>query len=232
MTRASTTRRSSRRISRRSDLVASVQDVGVSAGWAHGIPAHRGRGRAARRFRQGRPRDPDLRHGPRRRDRGQQGQGIRAVTAHDSYSVERSILSNNVQVLCMGQRVVGIELARRLAKEWLTYEFDESSASAEKVAAIDGYDRGDLAPEDAASAHDDHRRGQPQGVLRSRADACVGGAGGSARVEARDRGRLGRAVRDPVIPELAEVSRILEARRSGSARRTCSGRTPARTRAR
>jgi ribose 5-phosphate isomerase B len=45
--------------------------------------------------------------------------GIRAVTAHDSYSVERSVLSNDAQVLCMGQRVVGIELARRLAKEWL-----------------------------------------------------------------------------------------------------------------
>ena len=77
--------------------------------------------------------------------------GIRAVTAHDSYSVERSVLSNNAQVLCMGQRVVGIELARRLVQEWLTYEFDESSASAEKVAAIDGYDSGELAPEDAAS---------------------------------------------------------------------------------
>jgi len=77
--------------------------------------------------------------------------GIRAVTAHDSYSVERSILSNNVQVLCMGQRTVGVELARRLAKEWLTYEFDETGASAEKVAAIDGYDRGDLSPEDAQS---------------------------------------------------------------------------------
>jgi ribose 5-phosphate isomerase B len=45
--------------------------------------------------------------------------GIRAVTAHDSYSVERSVMSNNAQVLCMGQRVVGLELARRLAKEWL-----------------------------------------------------------------------------------------------------------------
>ena len=66
--------------------------------------------------------------------------------------MERSILSNNVQVLCMGQRVVGVELARRLAKEWLTYEFDESSASAEKVAAIEGYDRGDLAAEDAITA--------------------------------------------------------------------------------
>ncbi|PYY63313.1 MULTISPECIES: ribose-5-phosphate isomerase [unclassified Curtobacterium] len=66
--------------------------------------------------------------------------GIRAVTAHDSYSVERSILSNDAQVLCMGQRVVGIELARRLAKEWLGYTFDTSSASAEKVNAICAYD--------------------------------------------------------------------------------------------
>jgi ribose 5-phosphate isomerase B len=66
--------------------------------------------------------------------------GVRAVTAHDSFSVERSVLSNNAQVLCMGQRVVGIELARRLAKEWLGYEFDESSASADKVAAINSYD--------------------------------------------------------------------------------------------
>ena len=66
--------------------------------------------------------------------------GIRAVTAHDSFSVERSVLSNNAQVLCMGQRVVGIELARRLAKEWLTYRFDDSSASAQKVAVIDEYE--------------------------------------------------------------------------------------------
>jgi ribose 5-phosphate isomerase B len=66
--------------------------------------------------------------------------GIRAVTAHDSYSVERAVLSNNAQVLTMGQRVVGIELARRLVREWLTYRFDESSASAEKVAVIEQYE--------------------------------------------------------------------------------------------
>lgn len=66
--------------------------------------------------------------------------GVRAVTAHDSYSVERSVLSNNAQVLCMGQRVVGLELARRLAKEWLGYTFDPTSASAAKVDAITGYE--------------------------------------------------------------------------------------------
>ena len=69
--------------------------------------------------------------------------GIRAVTAHDSFSVERSVLSNDAQVLCMGQRVVGIELARRLAKEWVGYRFDPASASASKVAAINSYDHVD-----------------------------------------------------------------------------------------
>jgi ribose 5-phosphate isomerase B len=66
--------------------------------------------------------------------------GIRAVTAHDSFSVERAVLSNDAQVLCMGQRVVGIELARRLVREWLTYRFDPESASAAKVAAIGEYE--------------------------------------------------------------------------------------------
>ena len=66
--------------------------------------------------------------------------GIRAVTAHDSFSVERSILSNDAQILCMGQRVVGIELARRLAREWLGYEFDRTSASNDKVLEICAYE--------------------------------------------------------------------------------------------
>jgi len=67
--------------------------------------------------------------------------GVRAVTAHDSFSVERAVLSNNAQVLCFGERVVGLELARRLAREWLTYRFDPTSASAAKVRAIEEYER-------------------------------------------------------------------------------------------
>lgn len=68
--------------------------------------------------------------------------GIRASVAHDSFSVERLVLSNNAQVLTMGQRVIGIELARRLAKEFLNYTFDESSPSAAKVDAICSYEPG------------------------------------------------------------------------------------------
>ena len=66
--------------------------------------------------------------------------GVRAVTAHDVYSVERSVLSNNAQILTMGQRVVGLELARRLVDRWLSLSFDTSSPSASKVALISEYE--------------------------------------------------------------------------------------------
>ncbi len=66
--------------------------------------------------------------------------GIRATVAHDSYSVERSVLSNNCQILTLGARVIGPELASRLVDEWLTYEFDPTSSSAGRVALIDAYE--------------------------------------------------------------------------------------------
>jgi ribose 5-phosphate isomerase B len=67
-------------------------------------------------------------------------EGLRAATAHDSFSVERSVLSNDCQVLTMGQRVVGVELARRLAREWLGYTFDPVSASAGKVKVLTDFE--------------------------------------------------------------------------------------------
>ena len=66
--------------------------------------------------------------------------GIRATVAHDSFSVERSILSNDCQVLTMGQRVIGLELAKKLVGEWLSHRFDENSSSAAKVDAIGSYE--------------------------------------------------------------------------------------------
>ncbi len=81
--------------------------------------------------------------------------GIRAVTAHDSFSVERAVLSNDAQVLCLGQRVVGLELARRLAREWLDYRFDPTSASAAKVDAIRFYESDDGRADQADSLASD-----------------------------------------------------------------------------
>lgn len=75
--------------------------------------------------------------------------GIRACTAHDSFSVERLIMSNDAQVLCLGQRVIGLELARRLAREFIGYTFDPSSHSKTNVDLINAYESGDIAGETA-----------------------------------------------------------------------------------
>lgn len=76
--------------------------------------------------------------------------GVRASVAHDAYSVERLVKSNNAQVLTLGQRVIGLELARNLVDHWLDQHFDETSPSAPKVAALEHYRLGDAADEDEA----------------------------------------------------------------------------------
>ena len=51
------------------------------------------------------------------------------------------MLSNDAQVLALGQRVIGLELARRLVREWLSYRFDATSPSADKVAVLTEYEQ-------------------------------------------------------------------------------------------
>jgi ribose 5-phosphate isomerase B len=66
--------------------------------------------------------------------------GVRATVAHDAYSVQRSVLSNDCQVLAIGARVVGPELAKLLVDEWLDLRFDPRSNSAKKVEVITEYE--------------------------------------------------------------------------------------------
>jgi ribose 5-phosphate isomerase B len=66
--------------------------------------------------------------------------GVRAAVAHESYSLERSILSNNCQVVCFGSRIIAAESAVRLVDEWLNLEFDPTSRSAAKVQLITNYE--------------------------------------------------------------------------------------------
>ena len=55
--------------------------------------------------------------------------GIYAAVCHDIYSTERARLSNNTNVITIGARVIGIELAKRLVKEWLHLKFIPGSSS-------------------------------------------------------------------------------------------------------
>ena len=61
--------------------------------------------------------------------------GIRAAVGHDCFSAERSILSNDCNVLCFGARVIGQELAKKILGQWLDYRFVPSHSSA-KIAEI------------------------------------------------------------------------------------------------
>lgn len=61
--------------------------------------------------------------------------GIRAGVCHDIFSAERLKLSNDGNVICMGERVIGAELAKRILEKWLELEFVDC-ASTSKVEAI------------------------------------------------------------------------------------------------
>ena len=50
--------------------------------------------------------------------------GIRVCTCSDPYSAKLSKMHNNSQILTMGARVVGPELAKMIAREWLEAEFE------------------------------------------------------------------------------------------------------------
>ncbi len=66
--------------------------------------------------------------------------GIRAALTHDTYSAERAAKSNNAQIITMGARVIGPELAKSIVDTWLASEFDAAGASAANVRAIDALD--------------------------------------------------------------------------------------------
>eukprot|EP01037_Dinobryon_pediforme_P010637 gene10637-10708_t len=62
--------------------------------------------------------------------------GIRAALTHDTYSAERAAKSNNAQIITMGARVIGPELAKAIVDMYLQSEFDPKGSSAANVDAI------------------------------------------------------------------------------------------------
>ncbi|MCQ5469834.1 ribose 5-phosphate isomerase B [Pantoea brenneri] len=69
--------------------------------------------------------------------------GVRAAQCHDTFSAERARKSNNAQVMTMGARVVGPELAKSIVNAWLASEFEAGGSSA-KVDKIEYYEQASL----------------------------------------------------------------------------------------
>jgi ribose 5-phosphate isomerase B len=67
--------------------------------------------------------------------------GIRAAQCHDTYSAERASRSNDAQIITIGARVVGPELAKAIVDAWLKSTFD-GGRSQPKVDLIHAYEGG------------------------------------------------------------------------------------------
>lgn len=67
--------------------------------------------------------------------------GIRAAQCHDTYSAERASRSNDAQIITIGARVVGPELAKAIVDAWLASRFD-GGRSQPKVDIISAYETG------------------------------------------------------------------------------------------
>ncbi|WP_102224775.1 RpiB/LacA/LacB family sugar-phosphate isomerase [Acidimangrovimonas sediminis] len=66
--------------------------------------------------------------------------GIRAAQCHDTYSAAKASTSNNAQIITMGARVIGPELAKDIADAFLSASFDPEGRSAGNVQAINEVD--------------------------------------------------------------------------------------------
>ncbi|MFC3941306.1 ribose 5-phosphate isomerase B [Pseudomonas gingeri NCPPB 3146 = LMG 5327] len=69
--------------------------------------------------------------------------GVRAAQAHDTYSAERARKSNDAQILSIGARVIGPELAKSIVKIFLESDFEaeRSGPKVERISAVEAANR-------------------------------------------------------------------------------------------
>jgi len=65
--------------------------------------------------------------------------GVYAAACQDPYSTERSVLSNNANILALGAQVVGPELAKSLVTIWLNVKYIPGGRSESKIQRIYEY---------------------------------------------------------------------------------------------
>ena len=63
--------------------------------------------------------------------------GIRASVCHDTYSAQQAVEHDDMNVLCLGSRVIGVELARVLAETFLSATFSGDQRHMNRLAKID-----------------------------------------------------------------------------------------------
>lgn len=67
--------------------------------------------------------------------------GAYAANCSDPYSTERSIKSNNVNIMTLGAQVVGVELAKVLVTIWMSAKYEPGGRSEPKIQKILDYEK-------------------------------------------------------------------------------------------
>lgn len=62
--------------------------------------------------------------------------GVRAGVCHDTYSAHQGVEHDNMNVLCLGARVVGVEVARELVQAFVNARFSGQERHARRVAKV------------------------------------------------------------------------------------------------
>jgi len=67
--------------------------------------------------------------------------GIRAAVAHDTYTAHQCVEHDQVNVMCLGGRVIGPSLAGDIIRAYLQAEFTGEERHERRLAKIDGIER-------------------------------------------------------------------------------------------
>ena len=68
--------------------------------------------------------------------------GIRAATVHDVYTAHQAVEHDGLNVLSLGARVVGLELAWEITEAFLSAEFSGEERHLRRLAKVDELDKG------------------------------------------------------------------------------------------
>ena len=66
--------------------------------------------------------------------------GIRAATCHDSFSARQCVEDDDVNVLCLGGRVIGSELAVELVRDYIGARFSGAERHRRRLNKIAGFE--------------------------------------------------------------------------------------------
>jgi ribose 5-phosphate isomerase B len=63
--------------------------------------------------------------------------GIRSAICHDTFSAHQGVEDDNINVLCLGARVIGPELAKEIVKVWLFASFSGAERHKRRLSKVE-----------------------------------------------------------------------------------------------